>query len=243
MGRSHQGLLSVLCLAVSLLGQAQEAGSLKTTFEYGGERWIPYALRSAFPSAESQVETGDDATAFLCLGKNNNTTNLGGDVSWDGHLPSLNFVRARAGGSGDSVTPSYIGLSNSVTPSKPGTMAGVDTITPPSNCAESPPLEDFTQPSESRPSDAGNGGTGAGSRARDTTTVPGAYEDSDRPHFTVTTGTEVLSKSCRLRASPKGNRTSSTSLAPGWKPQTARRGDGVWIGGCVFALAWAVMLC
>lgn len=66
----------------------------------------------------------------------------------------------------------------------------------------------------------------------------------DGPHFTFANGTEFYFAGTRASANLTGNETSSTSLAPGWK-QTAWMGGGVgaWVGGCLFALAWAVLLC
>lgn len=76
-------------------------------------------------------------------------------------------------------------------------------------------------------------------------TVVAFCEDAGEHHSVIANGIESSGNTSQIADSPDESGTSTISLAPGWKQQASwtTTGAGVWVGGCMFALAWTVLLC
>jgi hypothetical protein len=207
------------------------------------------------------TDAGNDAGILSFLRDRNTTRSIGGDNFCD--ESSATFERIRDGLRNgrqlwqDRDTASYvyasIGTSN---PATPGKAESTDVVaTPPDGTDPFPSFgaiallcDDVTVDGtdDSNHNKALSNDAIVGSHDRfETTTVIAQCEDGGEPLFTFANGTKLFPDYPRLANSQDTNGISSTSLAPGWKQQASwtTGGVGVWVWGCMFALAWTVLLC
>lgn len=225
---------------------------------------IPLAYDAALgeppASAHSRAIVGNDAPMLSALRASNSTT-VGGSSLCDASSSTFELLRQGLHNGPDwqewltdrGSGYTSIDRSNSEVP---GRTASVDAIDEPPSVTDSLPSLGYRaslldggntdESSNNNPNKAPRtGATAGGHGCQDEQTLVGRCEDAGEPHNTFANGTKTVDNRPRIADKTGANGTGTTSLAPGWK-QTASwttAGAGVWVGGCMFALAWTILLC